>query len=238
MGTEKPRTRSPRKPVHPAFGRRVRELRKIKFPDTPIHVVAKMAGISGPYLSNIELGKVPPPSLGTVIELVSVLDADFAELARLSGHMKHGLHQTTLSNDGKVLKPPPYYFADSLAKIMQLSAMSQMGIEDLMSIVIGKFLQMGKKPETSDMIFYLEDLAADLRPRLVEMYQPGLPINDHLIAGRAALRLCREAIEVSYQLGRISHTDESHPSPSDGQAPDSSKSKTEPRPKLSQARRK
>ena len=68
-----------------SFGEYVRKLRLEKYPDLSGRKFAKEVGMTGPYLSNIELGKVPPPSAEKIIAIAEKLEVDKHKLLNKAG---------------------------------------------------------------------------------------------------------------------------------------------------------
>ena len=60
MAGRKPKERD----YNRSFGSFIRALRKTQFPSMTIDEFAKLLGITGPYQTKVELGKVPPPPPG------------------------------------------------------------------------------------------------------------------------------------------------------------------------------
>lgn len=78
----KPKERSYNK----VFGPYVRQFRQEKYPETTIADFAESVGITGPYLSNIENCKVPPPSEQVVKAIAEKLEQDVELLLALAGY--------------------------------------------------------------------------------------------------------------------------------------------------------
>jgi transcriptional regulator with XRE-family HTH domain len=68
------------------FGEYIRKLRLERFPYHSGRIFAKEVGMTGPYLSNIERGVVPPPSPDKVIAIADKLGVDRQELLSMAGH--------------------------------------------------------------------------------------------------------------------------------------------------------
>ena len=68
------------------FGEYIRKLRLERFPYHSGRIFAKEVGMTGPYLSNIERGVVPPPSPDKVIAIAEKLGVDRQELLSMAGY--------------------------------------------------------------------------------------------------------------------------------------------------------
>lgn len=80
-----------------SFGSLVRALRKIRFPAMTIEEFAELLGITGPYQTKIELGKVPPPSQEIVLALAETLQANPKVLLGMAGYPQHDHHVSWVS---------------------------------------------------------------------------------------------------------------------------------------------
>ncbi|GEM_PF-5539597 len=69
------------------FGPYVRALRIIRLPYLTIERVARLIGITGPYLTKIELGKVPPPSRNAILNMASILSENPDTLLAMAGYI-------------------------------------------------------------------------------------------------------------------------------------------------------
>jgi transcriptional regulator with XRE-family HTH domain len=69
------------------FGPFVRKLRKEKFPDLTVAEFADTIGITGPYLSNIENCKVPPPSDAIAKRIAAKLGEDADIVLAMAGYV-------------------------------------------------------------------------------------------------------------------------------------------------------
>jgi len=69
------------------FGTYLRKTRQKKYPKLSGRKFASEVGITGAYLSNIELGKVPPPQEEIVIAIADKLGEDKHKLLRMAGHI-------------------------------------------------------------------------------------------------------------------------------------------------------
>jgi len=88
------------------FGQRLRELRKAKKltqRDLSEKVAARLKekgrGFDFTYLSKIENGKTPPPSVAIIIHLADVLEADANELIALAGKAPPEFLEKTLKGE-------------------------------------------------------------------------------------------------------------------------------------------
>lgn len=89
------------------FGRRLQELRKAKNltqRDLAEKVATRLQekerrGFDFTYLSKIENGKTPPPSVAAIQQLAKVLDADAYELITLAGKVPPDLGETLRENE-------------------------------------------------------------------------------------------------------------------------------------------
>lgn len=88
-------------PQQMTFGQRLRELRKEKnltqrelADKVAARIKADGRGFDFTYLSKIENGKTPPPSVALIIQLADVLDADPNELITLAGKAPPGMKET------------------------------------------------------------------------------------------------------------------------------------------------
>jgi transcriptional regulator with XRE-family HTH domain len=92
---------------HMAFGKKLQELRKAK--DLTQRELAEQVaaglqekekrGFDFTYLSKIENGKTPPPSVSAIQQLAKVLDADACELITLAGKVPPDLGDTLRENE-------------------------------------------------------------------------------------------------------------------------------------------
>lgn len=69
------------------FGTYLRKTRTKMFPKLSGRKFAIEVGITGAYLSNIELGKVPPPMEDVVIAIADKLEENRHKLLRMAGHI-------------------------------------------------------------------------------------------------------------------------------------------------------
>ncbi|MCD6405319.1 MAG: helix-turn-helix transcriptional regulator [Planctomycetes bacterium] len=89
------------------FGKRLRQLRKAKNltqRELAERVAARLQrkehrGFDFTYLSKIENGKTPPPSVAVIQQLAKVLEADAYELITLAGKVPPNLGETLRENE-------------------------------------------------------------------------------------------------------------------------------------------
>lgn len=140
------------------FGPHVRQLRQERYPDVTIADFAESVGITGPYLSNIENCKVPPPSDVVVKAIAEKLEVDSDSLLAMAGYLdpELALHLNPLDKDARnVLK---------FLRFMRgkLSGSNKYTMEELAAYLIGRVLEERRKltnkelyPEMLEQAIYL-----------------------------------------------------------------------------------
>lgn len=170
-----------------SFGEYIRKLRIEKYPELSGRKFAKEVGMTGPYLSNIELGKVPPPSAEKIIAIAEKLEVDKHKLLSKAG---------LLDPDFQVI------FKDAPPEVIQFTLMfnkllAGMGLEvdfhDFMALLVGKSLNKGEFLSKDDVMKTVFDL--------LEFLERKEPFSEEM----------KEAIEKGYAFIRAekepTHTD-------------------------------
>lgn len=119
------------------FGPYVRQVRQEKLPDMTIAEFAESVGITGPYLSNIENCKVPPPSESVVRAIAEKLEQDVELLLAYAGYFDLSMflgNEPVDQNYFKVLK---------LMRFLKgkFSGSSSFVIESLAAFSLGRALE-------------------------------------------------------------------------------------------------
>lgn len=100
MGRQKRKKRD----YNRSFGSFIRAIRKVRFPDSTIEDFARKLGISGPYLTRIELGKVPPPAREIVLALADIFNVNPRVLLGLAGWPQTDVEMCWETSSGEILR--------------------------------------------------------------------------------------------------------------------------------------
>lgn len=87
-----------------SFGSFIRAIRKVRFPDSTIEEFAGKLGISGPYLTRIELGKVPPPAREIVLALAGIFNMNPRVLLGLAGWPQTDVEMSWETSSGEIVR--------------------------------------------------------------------------------------------------------------------------------------
>lgn len=158
------------------FGPHVRKVRQERFPDVSVQDFAESIGITGPYLSNIENCKVPPPSDTVVKAIAEKLGEDVDVLLAMAGYIDPDLI-TSLDPKSPQL--------DTL-KIIRFMRNVQNGpakftTEQFVAYLIGRTLEERRKlkttellPETVELLSYLNSHEGQFPEDLLPTVDRGL----------------------------------------------------------------
>lgn len=148
-----PRQKKPR--THDlSFGEYIRKLRLEKFPDLSGRKFAKEVGITGPYLSNIELGKVPPPSAERVIAIAEKLGVDKQKLLSKAGHI-----DPEFASIFKDVPADAFPLAMMFNKLMAMQGL-EFDFRDLTALLFGRSLEKGEELTREEVMLVLLELLA------------------------------------------------------------------------------
>jgi len=162
------------------FGPHVRELRQAKYPDVKIADFAESVGITGPYLSNIENSKVPPPSEAIVKAIAGKLEEDPDSLLAMAGFIDPNL-AINLKPMGK-----KQFEATGLLRLMRgiQSGSTKFTTEQVVSFIVGRALEEHRNlrpkellPELLEQIIYLSQHGGEF----AEEFQPTLERGSRLL---------------------------------------------------------
>jgi transcriptional regulator with XRE-family HTH domain len=130
------------------FGPFVRKLRKEKFPDMTVAEFADTIGITGPYLSNIENCKVPPPSDAIAKKIAAKLGEDADIVLAMAGYVDPEVAAKLGSledNEFDILK---------IIKFTRgaYSGSAKFTTEQFVAYLIGRTIEERKKLATSEIL--------------------------------------------------------------------------------------
>lgn len=137
-----------------SFGEYVRKLRLEKFPDLSGRKFAREVGMTGPYLSNIELGKVPPPSAERVIAIAEKLGVDKQKLLSKAGHL-----DPEFASIFKDVPPEALPLALMFNKLMAMQGL-EFDFRDLTALLTGRSLEKGEELSRAEVVLVLLELLA------------------------------------------------------------------------------
>jgi len=140
----KPKERSYNK----VFGPFVRQLRQEKLPEMTIADFAESVGITGPYLSNIENCKVPPPSEAVVRAIAEKLEQDVDLLLAYAGYFDLSVF---LGNEPV---DKSYFTMLKLMKFMKgkFAGSSSFVFESIAAFLIGRALEERRVPKKTELL--------------------------------------------------------------------------------------
>jgi len=145
----------------PDFGIRIRELRH-REGDMSLRELARRVGISPSYLSQIEQGKLPPPSnIFLITHLAQELNEDPIKLARLARRPTHSLSDL-LSDHPEI----PKLLAESFIGLKQKSIMDVLVLPCLQILIAdeyGKLLDETEDEEISMLTEQVKEIHMSLR---------------------------------------------------------------------------
>lgn len=130
------------------FGPFVRKCRRDKFPDMTVAEFAESVGITGPYLSNIENCRVPPPSDAIAKEMALKLGEDHDILLAMAGYIDPEVAQRIGSVDINEL---------DILKIIKFtrgaySDKAKLTTEEFVAYLIGRIIEDRRKLETNEIL--------------------------------------------------------------------------------------
>lgn len=130
------------------FGPFVRKLRKEKFPEMTVAEFADTIGITGPYLSNIENCKVPPPSDAIAKKIAAKLGEDADIVLAMAGYVdpevaaKLGSMEDNQFDILKIIKFTRGAYSGS----------AKFTTEQFVAYLIGRTIEERKKLATSEIL--------------------------------------------------------------------------------------
>lgn len=148
------------------FGSYLRSKREKKFPDLSGAKFAASINITGPYLSNIERGKVDPPSKEVVKRLAKKLNEDEYKLLRMAGYLNpisapiftelpdEAMHGFMLIDEGMSLIDDEVNLYDLLGFVVGLAAKAEPKTLGDIFRFIGDLIDSIETPENVDKHFY------------------------------------------------------------------------------------
>jgi transcriptional regulator with XRE-family HTH domain len=184
----------------PLLGKRLRVLRTSRYPDNSIRSVAEMVGISGPYLSSLELARVPPPSLEVLISLASVLGTNPLELVLLAGYKAEEKRPNKETDDLEISKS--HAMAYSVWKLSKASRDAGVSSHQFMCLLLGAYLPMQGIISMNQLVDVLERTCKALRSNFPRRFLAQDLIQGWITAGDAALNLCNQVPTLAWQIRR------------------------------------
>jgi transcriptional regulator with XRE-family HTH domain len=153
------------------FGPFIRKLRKEKFPGMTVAEFAETVGITGPYLSNIENCKVPPPSDAIAKEIAAKLGEDVDIVLAMAGYVDPEVAAklgTVENNQFDILK---------IIKFTRgaYSGSAKFTTEQFVAYLIGRTIEERKKLATSEILpelIHLVGYFAKHEDRFFEEFKP------------------------------------------------------------------
>jgi len=164
------------------FGEYIRKLRVEKFPYLSGRKFAAEVGITGPYLSNIELGKVPPRSAEKVIAIAEKLGVEKHRLLSKAGLIDPAFVATFKD------VPQEVFQASLLFNKLLASQGLDFDFHDLITLLIGRSLEKGAElTKTESIQLVLEILATkDEKKGLSEAIQASIRKGEALLQEKLA----------------------------------------------------
>ena len=156
------------------FGPFVRRCRRDKFPDMTVAEFAESIGITGPYLSNIENCKVPPPSDAIAKEMALKLGEDPDILLAMAGYIDPEVAQKIGTVDVNEL---------DILKIIKFtrgaySDKAKLTTEEFVAYLIGRIIEDRRKLETSEILPELIQLVGYFTKHENEFFEKFQPTID------------------------------------------------------------
>lgn len=148
------------------FGNYIRTKREKKFPDLSGAKFAASIKITGPYLSNIERGKVDPPSEEVVKRLAEKLNEDEYKLLRMAGYINpvsapiftelpdEALHGFRLIDEGMSLIDDEINLYDILCFAVGIAVQSEPKTFGDIFRYIGNLIDRVETPDNVEKEFY------------------------------------------------------------------------------------
>jgi HTH-type transcriptional regulator, competence development regulator len=156
------------------FGPRVRDLRKLRFPEKTAEEFAELVGITGSYLSNIENSKVPPPSEEVVRAIAKTLGEDTETLLNMAGYVGADVANLIGQVDDSQFE---------VMKILRLMRGIQLGktkftTEQVIAYMLGRSLEEHRHMSSTELLPELIEQAKHLAQTDGEIAEEFLPTID------------------------------------------------------------
>lgn len=137
----------------PDFGIRIRELRH-REGDMSLRELARRVGISPSYLSQIEQGKLPPPSnIFLITHLAQELNENSIDLARFARRPNHSLSDL-------IIKHPeiPSLIAETLIELKQKSINEAVVLHCLQMLIAEEYGKLLGKTEDKEVAAFTDQV--------------------------------------------------------------------------------
>ena len=156
------------------FGPFLRKARLEKFPEMTVAEFAESIGITGPYLSNIENCKVPPPSDAIAKEMAFKLGEDADIMLAMAGYIDPEVAEKIGSVDDSQF---------DILKIIKFtrgaySQRAKLTTEEFVAYLIGRVIEDRRKLETSEILPELINLVGYFTKHESEFFEKFQPTID------------------------------------------------------------